>query len=90
MTHPVANLPEGTRLTRVVWVDNANIIRAKAFHTGAREQFATRGVGIATAQMGIHAHADSIAPESGLTPAGEVRLVPGCMKCRPQESVVTP
>ena len=81
MTHPVANLPEGTRLTRVVWVDNANIARAKAFHTGALEQFATRGVGIATAQMGIHAHADSIAPESGLTPAGEVRLVPDWTTC---------
>lgn len=74
-------LPEGTRLTRVVWVDNANVARAKAFHTASLARFAHNGVGIAAAQMGIPAQFDAIAPGSGLTPAGEIRLVPDWTTC---------
>jgi glutamine synthetase len=36
-----------------------------------------QGVGLTVGIMGMPAHADMVAPESGLTPVGEVRLVPG-------------
>lgn len=74
-------LPEGTKLTRVVWLDNANVARAKAFHTASLARFAHNGVGIAAAQMALPAQADAIAPGSGLTPAGEIRLVPDWTTC---------
>lgn len=81
MSQPPVYLPEGTRLTRVVWVDNANVARAKAFHTASLARFVQQGVGIAAAQMALPAHCDAIAPESGLTPAGEIRLVPDWSTC---------
>ena len=74
-------LPEGTKLTRIVWVDNANVARAKAFHTASLARFAHAGVGIAAAQMALPAQFDAIAPESGLTPAGEIRLIPDWSTC---------
>lgn len=81
MSQTPVYLPEGTRLTRIVWVDNANVARAKAFHTASLARFAHAGVGIAAAQMGIPAQWDAIAPDSGLTPAGEIRLVPDWSTC---------
>jgi len=37
---------------------------------------AVRGVGLTQACMGMAAHVDSPAPDSGLTPVGETRIVP--------------
>ncbi len=67
----------GVRFVRVVWCDNANVIRAKAIHTKkiAGDYF-KHGVGISTAQQAIPVTSDIVAPESGLSPVGEVRLVP--------------
>ena len=65
-----------TEWIRILWCDNANIIRGKAFHRraglGRREQ----GVGISMAQQGVPVMADALVPESGLTPVGEVWLRP--------------
>jgi len=67
----------GTRFVRVLWCDNANIIRAKALATRKIAPDALdHGVGISAAQMGIPADRDVLVAESGLSPVGEVRLVP--------------
>src|SRR5262249_51902933 len=67
----------GVKFVRVVWCDNANVIRAKALHTKKLTGDAIKhGVGISTAQQAIPVTADLVAPESGLSPVGEVRLVP--------------
>lgn len=66
----------GTRFVRLVWCDNANQIRAKAFHRDRFDEHAAAGIGIAMAQQGVTALADAVAPGSGLTPVGEVWLRP--------------
>ncbi len=72
----VLNAPEAAsiRAIRATWCDLGNQIRAKAVH---REGWA-RGfeVFIAAGAQGAPATADMVLPESGLTPVGEVALVP--------------
>ena len=69
-------LAAGTRFVRVVWTDNANVIRAKAVHAGALADFATHGVGITAAQQALPVMSDAVVPGGGLGPVGEIRLVP--------------
>ena len=64
------------RFVRLVWCDNANLIRAKAFHVGFLAEHYVDGIGISMAQQGVTVMGDAIAPDSGLGPVGEVWLVP--------------
>lgn len=65
-----------TRWIRILWCDNANIIRGKAFHLNVLDDHRDYGIGIAMAQQAVPAMYDAVAPNSGLTPVGEVWLVP--------------
>lgn len=62
------------RFVRLVWVDNANQIRAKAFHRGQLAQHRDTGIGISVAQQAVTALVDAPAPGAGLGPVGEVWL----------------
>lgn len=64
------------RFVRILWCDNANIIRGKAVHRGVLSEYLKHGVGISAAQQAIPVMYDAPAPGSGLGPVGEVRLVP--------------
>src|SRR5919199_50038 len=66
----------GVRFVRILWCDNANIIRGKAVHRGTLSEYIKHGVGISAAQQAIPVMYDAPAPGSGLGPVGEVRLVP--------------
>jgi glutamine synthetase len=66
----------GTRFVRVLWCDNANIIRSKAFHATMLSEYFDNGVGISAGQQGIPVMYDAVVPETGLGPVGEIRLVP--------------
>jgi glutamine synthetase len=66
----------GVRFVRMLWCDNANIIRGKAVHRGALSEYLQHGVGISAAQQAIPVMYDVPVLESGLGPVGEVRLVP--------------
>jgi glutamine synthetase len=66
----------GTRFVRVVWCDNANVIRAKAVHIAALPGYLEHGLGITAAQQAIPALFDAVVPGSGLGPVGEIRLMP--------------
>ena len=67
----------GIKFVRILWCDNANIIRGKAVHLDLldREYF-NYGVGISAGQQGVPVMYDAVMPETGLSPVGEVRLVP--------------
>ncbi|MBE9177806.1 glutamine synthetase [Oculatella sp. LEGE 06141] len=67
---------QGTQFVRVLWCDNANVIRGKAFHTNFLADHYQHGVGISIAQQAIPVMYDAVAPGSGLGPVGEVWLVP--------------
>lgn len=67
---------QNIRSVRVLWCDNANVIRAKAFHTGFLEEHLLHGVSISIAQQAIPVMYDAVAPGSGLGPVGEAWLVP--------------
>ncbi|NJR58433.1 MAG: glutamine synthetase [Cyanobacteria bacterium CRU_2_1] len=67
---------QAIRFVRVLWCDNANVIRGKAFHTSILVDHEEHGVGIAMAQQAIPVMYDAIAPQSGLSPVGEAWLVP--------------
>ena len=66
----------GTKFVRILWCDNANIIRAKAAHVDYLEEYIDNGVGITVAQMALPVMYDSVVSETGLGPVGEVRLMP--------------
>ena len=64
------------KFVRILWCDNANIIRAKAAHVDYLEECIENGIGITVAQMALPVMYDSVVPETGLGPVGEVRLMP--------------
>jgi glutamine synthetase len=66
----------GIKFVRILWCDNANIIRGKAIHIDTLEDNLTHGVGISAAQQAIPVMYDAVVPGAGLGPVGEVRLVP--------------
>ncbi len=66
----------GINFVRILWCDNANVIRAKAAHVDYLEEYIDNGVGITMAQMALPVMYDSVVPETGLGPVGEVRLMP--------------
>lgn len=67
----------GIKFVRILWCDNANIIRGKAVHLDLLDRdYFNYGVGISAGQQGVPVMYDAVIPETGLTPVGEVRLVP--------------
>ena len=63
----------GVRYLRVLWCDNANIIRARAVRV---RPLGAVGVRISSGQMALPVMGDSVVPGSGLGPVGEAELVP--------------
>lgn len=67
---------KGIKFVRILWCDNANVIRAKAAHVDYLEEYIDNGVGITVAQMALPVMYDSVVADTGLGPVGEVRLMP--------------
>jgi glutamine synthetase len=66
---------QGVHFVRVLWCDNANVIRAKAAHIDVVEE-GGGAVGISAAQQALPVMYDAVVEGSGLGPVGEVQLVP--------------
>ena len=66
----------GIKFVRIIWCDNANVIRAKAAHVDYLEDAIDNGIGITMAQMALPVMYDSVVAATGLGPVGEVRLMP--------------
>lgn len=64
------------QFVRILWCDHANVIRAKAAHISLLADGLPAGVGLAAAQQALPVMYDAVVPDSGLSPVGEVRLVP--------------
>lgn len=64
------------RFLRVLWCDNANVIRAKAIHRDALADHIAHGVGISPAQQALPVMFDAPVAGGGLGPVGEIRLQP--------------
>ena len=64
------------RFIRILWCDNANIIRGKAVHRSRLSHYLTHGVGIAQAQQALPVMMDAPVAGVDLGAVGEVRLVP--------------
>ena len=73
----------GVKFVRVLWCDNANIIRGKAVHVGMLAHYFEHGVGISVGQQGIPVMYDAVVPETDLGPVGEIRLVPDWSSLKP-------
>ncbi|MFQ4146407.1 glutamine synthetase family protein [Chlorogloeopsis sp. ULAP02] len=65
-----------TRFVRVLWCDNANIIRGKAVHVEMLRHYFEYGVGISAGQQGVPVMYDAVVRKTGLGPVGEVSLIP--------------
>lgn len=63
------------RLARFVYCDLAGILRGKASHAAGLGDRLIEGVGLARAQLAMDV-LDRIQPAAGLSPVGEVRLIP--------------
>lgn len=66
----------GVKFVRLIWCDNANVIRAKAAHVNCLEGAIDNGIQITVAQQALPVMFDAVVPETGLGPVGEVRLMP--------------
>lgn len=66
----------GIQFVRILWCDNANIIRGKAVHRKALSEYLSHGVGISAAQQAVPVMYDAPVAGSGFGPVGEIRLVP--------------
>src|SRR5262245_37760355 len=64
------------KFVRLVWCDNANVIRAKAVHASVLGHYLDEGVGITVGQQALPVLYDAVIPETGLGPVGEARLIP--------------
>ncbi|MFK7603807.1 glutamine synthetase family protein [Deinococcus sp. SM5_A1] len=69
-------LQQDAQLTRILWTDNAGLTRAKAVTRLSLPGALLRGVGMSMGQQALPMMVDSVVAESGLSAAGEVRLVP--------------
>ncbi len=66
-----------TQFIRILWCDNANIIRAKALHVNTLKNMDSDNelsVGISRAQQGVPVMYDGVVDGSGLDPVGEIKL----------------
>jgi glutamine synthetase len=63
------------RSVRFLYCDHSNIIRGKAAHAAALEDFLTSGIGLTVAMQGF-CMTEHLAPTTHLGPVGEIRLVP--------------
>ncbi|WP_161880969.1 glutamine synthetase family protein [Deinococcus alpinitundrae] len=63
----------GVRYLRVLWCDNANVIRARAVRV---RPGGSVSVAISQAQLAIPVMEDNVVPDSGLGPVGEAQLIP--------------
>jgi hypothetical protein len=70
----------GIHFVRVLWCDNANVIRGKAIHLGALQHYLTDGVGISAAQQALPVMYDAPAIGSGLGPVGGNSLSAGLVQ----------
>ena len=68
-------LPVDTLWVRFVFVDHAGIPKTKAVHRDSFERRASAGVGLAKGVLALDP-SGALHPASGLSPVGEVRLVP--------------
>ncbi len=66
----------GVKFVRIIWCDNSNIIRAKSIHIDYLKNTLVDGMKIAKAQMAIPVMYDAVVPSTGLSPVGEVTMVP--------------
>src|SRR5215212_98072 len=69
------SLPVDTLWIRFVFVDHAGIPKTKAVHRDAFERRARAGVGLAKGVLALDP-SGALHPGSGLSPVGEIRLVP--------------
>src|SRR5215210_7275222 len=69
------SLPVDTMWIRFVFVDHAGILKTKAVHRDAFEKRARAGVGLAKGVLALDP-SGALHPGSGLSPVGEIRLVP--------------
>ena len=63
------------RLARLVYCDLAGLLRGKATHAAGLADRLIEGVGLSKAHLALDG-LDRIQPDAGLSPVGEVRLVP--------------
>ncbi|MDF5709320.1 MAG: glutamine synthetase family protein [Nostoc sp. S4] len=66
----------GIKFVRILWCDNANIIRGKAVRVEMLSHYFDYGISISAGQQGVPVMYDAVIAETGLTPVGEIRLIP--------------
>ncbi len=77
ISHISKHLKENNiKFVRVLFCDNANIIRSKAFHINVLPEHFETGVSITVAQQAFPVMYDTVISETGLAPVGEAWLVP--------------
>ncbi|KAK9807651.1 hypothetical protein WJX72_005388 [[Myrmecia] bisecta] len=74
--HQAVNGEGEVKFVRLLWVDTSGIRRCRVVPRCKWEEVCKSGLGLATAAMALQAWADVLAPLSGLTVTGELRLMP--------------
>jgi glutamine synthetase len=74
MGKQLEDLGERSRFLRILWIDNANMIRSKALRLKVDDDVSEAVVGISRAQQGVPVVYDGVVPGAPLDPVGEVYL----------------
>jgi glutamine synthetase len=74
MGKQLEDLGERSRFLRILWTDNANMIRSKALRLKVDDDVSEAVVGISRAQQGVPVVYDGVVPGAPLDPVGEVYL----------------
>ena len=64
------------QFVRLLWCDNANLVRAKAAHVEDTASL-RGGIPIARTQQAVAVTVDAVVPRAGLTPVGEAVATSG-------------
>ncbi|WP_066016683.1 glutamine synthetase family protein [Endozoicomonas atrinae] len=67
---------QSSLLVRLLWCDNANLIRAKSFHRDSLGTFQEMGIGITAACQALSVVSDALCADTGLSGTGENWLQP--------------
>ncbi|KEI70582.1 glutamine synthetase family protein [Endozoicomonas elysicola] len=67
---------QSSLLVRLLWCDNANLIRAKSFHRDSLGTFQNMGIGITAACQALSVISDALCADTGLSGTGENWLQP--------------
>ena len=76
MSQAPVKIESKVEVLQILWCDSAGITHCKAVPATRLDWVAQRGIGLTMACMGSPAYTDAPSPKSGVSPVGEINIIP--------------